>query len=310
MKKISVVSGCYNEESNLEELVRRVFAVAAKFPGYEWEYILIDNCSTDRSQEILRDLAGRDRRIKVIFNTRNFGHIRSPYYGMLQAYGDAMIYLASDLQDPPETIEKFIPLWEQGWKVVAAIKNQSEESPLFFMARKAYYHLIASLTDLDLLKNFTGFGMYDQVVVEHLRKLDDPYPYHRGIISQLGYAVAEVPFVQARRQRGFTKNNFYTLYDIAMLGFTSHTKVPLRFAIILGFATALLSFFAGMFYLFMKIFYWREFAIGLAPVIVGLFFMGSVQLFFIGVVGEYIGAIHTKVTKRPLVVERERINFT
>ena len=310
MKKISVVSGCYNEESNLEELVRRVFAVAAKFPGYEWEYILIDNCSTDRSQEILRAMATQDKRIKVIFNTRNFGHIRSPYYGMLQAYGDAMIYLASDLQDPPETIEKFIPLWEQGWKVVAAIKNQSEESPLFFMARKAYYHLIASLTDLDLLKNFTGFGMYDQVVVEHLRKLDDPYPYHRGIISQLGYAVANVPFVQARRQRGFTKNNFYTLYDIAMLGFTSHTKVPLRFAIMLGFAAALLSFLAGMFYLFMKIFYWREFAIGQAPLIVGLFFMGSVQLFFIGVVGEYIGAIHTKVTKRPLVVERERINFT
>ena len=310
MKKISVVSGCYNEESNLGELVRRVFAVAEKFPGYEWEYILIDNCSTDRSQEILRAMATQDKRIKVIFNTRNFGHIRSPYYGMLQAYGDAMIYLASDLQDPPETIEKFIPLWEQGWKVVAAIKNQSEESPFFFMARKAYYHLIASLTDLDLLKNFTGFGLYDQVVVDHLRKLEDPYPYHRGIISQLGYAVAEVPFVQARRQRGFTKNNFHTLYDIAMLGFTSNTKVPLRLATMFGFSTSLLSFFSGMFYLLMKIFYWHEFAVGLAPVVVGLFFLGSVQLFFIGVVGEYIGAIHTKVTKRPLVVERERINFT
>lgn len=310
MKKISVVSGCYNEESNLGELVRRVFAVAEKFPGYEWEYILIDNCSTDRSPEILRGLAARDRRVKVIFNTRNFGHIRSPYYGMLQAYGDAMIYLASDLQDPPETIEKFIPLWEQGWKVVAAIKNQSEESPLFFIARKAYYHLIASLTNLDLLKNFTGFGLYDQVVIEQLRKLEDPYPYHRGIISELGYPVAKVPFIQARRQRGFTKNNFYTLYDIAMLGFTNHTKIPLRLATMLGFGTAVLSFLAGTVYFLMKLFYWREFAIGLAPVVVGLFFLGSVQLLFIGIIGEYIGAIHTKVTKRPLVVERERLNFS
>lgn len=309
MKTISVVSGCYNEESNLEELVRRVFAVADKFPAYRWEYILIDNCSTDRSAEILRSLAAADRRIKVIFNTRNFGHIRSPYYGMLQAYGDAMIYLASDLQDPPETIEKFIPLWEQGWKVIAAIKNQSEESPLFFMARKAYYHMISSLTELDLLKNFTGFGLYDQVVVEHLRKLEDPYPYHRGIISQLGYPVAKVPFVQARRVRGFSKNNFYTLYDIAMLGFTNHTKVPLRLATMLGFATSLISFMAGMTYFCLKLFYWREFAFGQAPLVVGLFFLGSVQLLFIGILGEYIGAIHTKVTKRPLVVERERLNF-
>lgn len=309
MKKISVVSGCYNEESNLEELVRRVFAVAGKFPAYEWEYIIIDNCSTDRSPELLRELAARDPRIKVIFNTRNFGHIRSPYYGMLQAYGDAMIYLASDLQDPPETIEKFIPLWEQGWKVVAAIKNESEESALFFMARRAYYNLIASLSDLDLLKNFTGFGLYDQAVIEQLRKLEDPYPYHRGIISELGYPVAKVPFVQARRKRGFSKNNFYTLYDIAMLGFTNHTKIPLRLATMMGFGMALLSFGVGLVYLLMKLFLWKEFAMGLAPVVVGLFFIGSVQLLFIGILGEYIGAIHTKVTKRPLVVERERINF-
>lgn len=308
-KLITVVSGCYNEEANLEELVSRVWAVAGHFPQYRWEYILIDNCSTDESARILRRLAAADPRIKVIFNTRNFGHIRSPYHGILQAYGDAVVYLASDLQDPPELIAQFIPQWEAGFKVVAAIKNQSEESPVFFMARKAYYHLIAQLTELDLLKNFTGFGLYDRVIQEHMRKLEDPYPYHRGMISELGYPVARVPFVQPRRKRGFSNNNFYTLYDIAMLGLTNHTKVPLRLTAMLGFAMASFSFLAGMTYFLMKLFYWREFVMGQAPIVVGLFFLGSVQLLFIGIAGEYIGAIHTKVTKRPLVVERERLNF-
>ena len=309
MKKITVVSGCYNEEGNLEELVRRVFAVTEKFPAYEWEYILIDNCSTDGSPAILRRLAAADRRIKVIFNIRNFGHIRSPYHGMLQARGDAMVYLASDLQDPPELIAEFIPHWEQGFKVVAAIKNESEESPLFFAARKAYYGLIARLSDVDLLRNFTGFGLYDQAVVEHMRQLDDPYPYQRGIIAELGFPIARVNFVQPRRKRGFTKNNFYTLYDIAMLGFTSHTKVPLRLATMLGFLLAILSFGVGLVYLVLKLVFWNVFAMGQAPLVVGLFFLGSVQMLFIGVLGEYIGAIYTKVNKRPLVVERERLNF-
>jgi glycosyltransferase involved in cell wall biosynthesis len=309
MKKISVVSGCYNEAGNLDELINRVFQVAAQFPRYEWEYIIIDNCSTDGSQEILRRLAEVDHRIKVIFNTRNFGHIRSPYYGMLQAHGDAMVFLASDLQDPPEHIAEFIPLWEQGYKIVAAIKNESEESPLFFFARRTYYNVIRRLSDVDLLKNFTGFGLYDQVVVEQLRALDEPYPYHRGIIAELGYSIAKVNFVQPRRKRGFTKNNFYTLYDIAMLGFTSHTKIPLRLATMFGFAASLLSFLLGLVYLVLKVLLWRAFPIGQAPVVVGLFFLGSVQLLFIGILGEYIGAIHTRVTKRPLVVERERINF-
>ena len=309
MKKISLVSGCYNEEANLEELVNRVFTVAAKFPSYEWEYIIIDNCSTDHSPDVLRTLAERDRRIKVIFNVRNFGHIRSPYYAMLQARGDAVIYLASDLQDPPELIEQFIPKWEQGWKVVAAIKNKSEESALFFLARRAYYRLIALLAETDLLMNFTGYGLYDREVIEHLRKIDDPYPYGRGQISELGYPVARVPFTQPRRKRGFTKNNFYTLYDMAMLGFTNHTKVPLRLATFFGFACALLSFLAGCAYLILKLLFWRAFPIGQAPVVVGLFFLGSVQLLFIGILGEYIGAIYTKISKRPLVVERERINF-
>jgi polyisoprenyl-phosphate glycosyltransferase len=309
MKKISVVSGCYNEEANLEELVGRVWAVAAKFPAYEWEHIIIDNCSTDRSADVLRSLAGRDRRIKVIFNVRNFGHIRSPYHAMLQARGDAVIYLASDLQDPPELIEQFIPQWEEGWKIVAAIKDHSEESPLFYLVRSAYYRLIALLAETELLKNFTGFGLYDQAVIEHLRAFDDPYPYHRGQISELGYPVARIAFTQPQRKRGLTKSNFFTLYDLAMLGFTNHSKVPLRLAAFLGFACALLSFLAGSVYLVLKLLFWRAFPIGLAPVVVGLFFLGSVQLLFIGVLGEYIGAIYTKVSKRPLVVERERINF-
>lgn len=308
-KTITVVSGCYNEVDNLRELVDRVIAVAAKFPNYDWEYILIDNCSTDGSRDLIRELVKSNPRLRAIFNTRNFGHIRSPYYGMLQAKGDALIYLASDLQDPPEIIKEFIPRWEQGYKIVAAIKNQSEEAALFFLARKTYYSAIDRLANIHLLKNFTGFGLYDQEVVQKLREMDDPYPYHRGMIAELGYPVAEVSFVQPTRKRGFTKNNFYTLYDIAMLGFTSHTKVPLRLATMAGFACALLSFATGLAYLVYKLLFWKEFSIGIAPVVVGLFFLGSVQLLFIGILGEYIGAIHTKVTKRPLVVESERLNF-
>lgn len=309
MKTITLVSGCYNEEGNLEQLVEQAFAVAQKFPAYNWEYIIIDNNSTDRSPEILRRLATNDKRIKVIFNVRNFGHIRSPYYALLQARGDAVIYLASDLQDPPELIEKFIPLWEQGAKIVAAIKSQSEESPLFFLVRKVYYNIVTKLADVDLLKNFTGFGIYDQSVIEQLRKMNDPYPYFRGQISELGYPISKIEFLQPTRKRGITSNNFHTLYDIAMLGFTSHTKVPLRLAALLGFVCAIISFLAGLAYLTGKLLFWDRFALGTAPLLVGFFFFGSIQLFFIGILGEYIGAIHTKVTTRPLVVERERINF-
>ncbi|HEY0865564.1 MAG TPA: glycosyltransferase family 2 protein [Lacunisphaera sp.] len=309
MKKITVVSGCYNEEGNLEELLRRIRAVAAKFPQYEWDYLVVDNCSTDRSPEILRQAAAADPRLKVIFNARNFGHIRSPYHGILQAPGDAVVFLASDLQDPPELIEQFIPLWEQGWKAIAAVKNESAESALFFLVRKIYYKTVARLADVDLLLNFTGFGLYDRALVEHLRASEDPYPYLRGQISEIGYPVARVPFVQPLRKRGFTKNNLYTLFDMAMLGFTNHTKVPLRLATITGFLMALLCFGVSLGYFVYKLLNWESFSLGTAPIVVGLFFIGSVQLFFIGVLGEYIGAVHTKVTKRPLVVERERLNF-
>jgi glycosyltransferase involved in cell wall biosynthesis len=309
MKKISIVSGCYNEEDNLGEFFRRTIAAISEAGSYDWEIIVIDNHSTDGTCEILKRYAAQEPRIKVIFNIRNFGHIRSPYHGILQGRGDAVIFLASDLQDPPEMIKQFVAAWEGGAKVVAAIKNESEESALFFLARKTYYNVVAKLSDVDLLKNFTGCGLYDQTVIEHLRNMQDPYPYFRGQISELGFPVHKILFVQPTRKRGFSKNNFYTLYDLAMLGFTNHTKIPLRLASMLGFVASLLSFLVGFIYLILKLVLWQNFTIGLAPVVVGLFFMGSVQLLFIGILGEYIGAIHTKVTKRPLVVEAERINF-
>jgi glycosyltransferase involved in cell wall biosynthesis len=309
MKIISIVTGCYNEADNLDEFFRRVWAVTARFPNYNWELLVIDNCSTDGTQELLRQAADVELRLKVIFNVRNFGHIRSPSHGILQARGDAVIFMASDLQDPPELIEQFVAQWDAGSKVVTGIKEQSEESPLFFMVRKAYYRTVARLADVDLLVNFTGFGLYDRVVVEHLRAAEDPYPYLRGQISELGYPIARVPFVQPLRKRGFTKNNFYTLFDMAMLGFTNHTKVPLRLASMMGFSMALFFFAVGLLYFVYKVLNWNSFSLGTAPVVVGLFFIGSIQLFFIGVLGEYIGAIHTKVTKRPMVVERERLNF-
>jgi glycosyltransferase involved in cell wall biosynthesis len=309
MKTITLVSGCYNEEENLSELFRRVWAVVAKFPQYDWEYVIIDNCSTDASPEVLRRAAAVEPRLKVIFNVRNFGHIRSPYHAILQARGDAVICLASDLQDPPEFIENFLPKWEAGWKVVAAIKGESKESPIFFAARRLYYRMIDRLSDVDLLRNFTGFGLYDRAVIELMREADDPYPYFRGQISEFGFPVARIPFTQERRKRGFSKNNFYTLFDLAMLGFTNHTKVPLRLASMAGFLMSLLCLGVSIGYLIYKLLNWNSFSLGTAPVVVGLFFIGSVQLFFIGVIGEYIGAIHTKVTRRPLVVERERLNF-
>ncbi len=309
MKLISVVSGCYNEEDNIEEMVQRIFQIADDNPKYQWEYVVIDNHSSDRSAEILERLAAREPRLKVIFNTRNFGHVRSPYYAFLQASGDAVIALASDLQDPPELITEFIAQWERGAKVVAAIKETTEESALFAFVRRSFYRSVARLADVDLLKNFTGFGLYDREVVEYCRQMEDPYPYFRGMISELGYDVHKIPFRQPSRKRGFSKNNFYTLYDVAMLAFTNHTKVPLRMATMLGFILSVVLFGIGFAYLVVKLVFWQRFPLGMAPVLLGLFFIGAVQLIFIGILGEYIGAIHTRISKRPLVVERKRLNF-
>lgn len=308
-KLISIVTPCFNEEDNVRELSSRIRAVFAELPGYHYEHILIDNASVDDTPRILRELAAEDPRTKVILNTRNFGHVRSPYHGILQGRGEAVIGMASDLQDPPEMIPSFIEKWEQGFRVVMGVKTQSQESAAMYAVRKLYYWLSGSLSDVKLVGNFTGFGLYDHVVIETLREIDDPYPYFRGLIADLGYEAATIPFNQPRRKRGITKNNFYTLYDLAMLGVTNHSKVPLRMATMAGFALSALSLLIALAYLVAKLLFWSEFALGTAPILIGFFFFMSVQLFFIGMIGEYVGAIHTQVQKRPHVIEKERLNF-
>lgn len=307
---ISIVTGTFNESDNVDELYQRLTAVMSdRLSGYDYEIIVIDNASTDQTVAKLRMLANTDPRLKVIVNNRNFGHVRSGYHAMLQARGDAVVVMCSDLQDPPELIPEFVKHWEQGTKVVLAQKNHSEESPLFFLIRKAYYQLLARLSDVHLPQNVTGFGLYDQSVMDEVRRINDPYPYFRGLICDLGYPQVLIPFVQPTRKRGISKNNFYTLWDLAMLGFTNHSKVPLRLATFFGMGVGALSFLIGMAYLVYKLLYWDSFQVGTAPVVIGLFFIGAVQLFFLGIVGEYVGAIHTQILRRPLVTERERINF-
>jgi glycosyltransferase involved in cell wall biosynthesis len=308
-KLLSIVTGCYNEQDNVEELHRQIVAVMESLPQYDWEHIYIDNASKDGTQEILRRLAAADPRVKVILNNRNFGHIRSPYYALLQARGDAVITMASDLQDPPSLIPEFVKKWEAGYKVALGQKITSQETPLVFLLRSAYYRLVKRLADIELIEHVTGFGLYDQSVVEQFRKVNDPYPYARGLITDLGYEVARVPYHQPERKRGLTKNNFYTLYDLAMLGITNHSKVPLRIATLLGFSLSLVSLLVAVAYFIYKLLFWYNFPVGEAPVIIGLFLFSSVQLFFTGVLGEYIAAIHTQILHRPLVIEKERINF-
>ena len=309
MKKISIVSGCYNEAGNVEELVARVAKVMASLPQYDYEQIIIDNASTDGTQEILRKLATGNPLLKIILNARNFGHIRSPFHGMMQGAGDAVVYMASDLQEPPELIPQFIREWERGTKAVVGIKDSSSESPLFFAVRQFYYQLVDRLADTKTIQSFTGFGLYDRAIMDYCRSLNDPYPYFRGLIAEIGLPVKRISYHQPPRTRGFTKNNLYTLYDIGMLGITNFSKVPLRLAAMLGFATALLSLLVAIGYLVCKLIFWYTFPFGTAPLVIGLFFFASVQLFFIGIIGEYVGAIHTQVMRRPLVVEMERINF-
>jgi len=309
MKLISVVSGCYNEQDNIRECYEQVRKVFAEIGRYRYEHIFIDNASRDNTRTILREIAAADPNVKVILNARNFGHIRSGYHAMLQAKGDAVISLVSDLQDPPEIIKQLVAKWEEGFRVVVAIKENSAESPIFFAIRKAYYSLVTRLAEIELNKNATGFGLYDRRFMDVLAELDDPYPYFRGLVSEIGFPTAKIFYHQPVRKRGLTSNNFYSLYDMAMLGITNHSKVPLRIATMIGFAVSAFSLLVAVGYIVLKIIFWNEFQLGLAPLVVGLFFFGSVQLFFIGILGEYIGAIHTQVLKRPHVVELERINF-
>lgn len=309
MKLISIVSPCYNEQENVKSLYEEVKKQFELLPQYKYEHIFIDNSSKDKTVEILKSIAEQDENVKVIVNSRNFGHIRSPYYAMLQAKGDAVISLVSDLQDPPELIPELIKKWEEGFKIVVGVKEQSEENFIFFKLRKMYYNLVTKLSEVELIKNFTGFGLYDNVVIKHLREINDNYPYFRGLICEVGFEKAIIKYKQPLRKRGITKNNFFTLYDIAMLGITSHSKVPLRLATMFGFLTAILSLIAAIVYLVFKIIYWDSMPMGQAPLLIGLFFFSSVQLIFIGIIGEYIGNIHTHILNRPLVIEKERVNF-
>jgi glycosyltransferase involved in cell wall biosynthesis len=309
MKRISVVTPCYNEEPNVTEVYERVKAVLEPLTQYRYEHIFIDNASHDNTLGILRLLASQDKRVKVIANSRNFGHLRSPMHAMFQATGDAVILLFSDLQDPPELLGQMIQQWENGTPVVLAIKKTSDENGLMFWLRSKYYQLVNRLADLDTYENFTGFGLYDRRVIEIVRSFNDPYPYFRGMIAEIGLPHVRLIYNQKRRLRGITKNNFYTLYDLAMLGITNFSKVPLRMLTFVGFACSLLSILFSFIYFFYKLLFWNRFSVGVAPLVTGIFFLGSIQLVFIGILGEYIGAIHTQLLRRPLVIEKERINF-
>ena len=306
---ITVLTPCYNEAENVQALYERVRAVFAQLPGYRYEHMFIDNASTDATVAILKDIAARDRNVKIIVNTRNFGHVRSPYHALLQCRGDAVIGMAADLQDPPELIPVFLEKWREGYKVVLGVKAASEESASMAAIRRVGYKVIDRLSEVKQVRNNTGFGLYDKAFVAVLRRLPDPYPYFRGIVSELGFRYATVPYNQPQRMRGFTKNNLYTLYDLGVQGIVNHSRIPLRIATLIGFFSSVVSFIAALVYLVMKLLFWYNLPIGVAPVIIGLFCVASVQLFFLGVLGEYVGSIYTQVRNRPLVIEQERINF-
>ena len=308
-KNLTILTPCFNEEENVRELYERVRAAVAAAGDYKYEHIFIDNASTDNTLSELKALAAVDRNVKVIRNTRNFGAVRSPMHALYQSSGDAVIGIVADLQDPPEMIGDFIRKWEEGYPVVIAVKYASDEHGLMFWIRKQYYKLVNRLSGVETYENYTGFGLYDRKVVEVIKNYDDPYPYFRGMIAEAGFQHFDIPFHQPARKRGITKNNFYSLYDTAMLAITSLSKVPLRVVTFCGFAGALLSVLVSLAYLIYKLIFWSNFSVGIAPLVIGVFFLMSIQMLFMGIVGEYIGTIHTLVQKRPLVVEQERINF-
>lgn len=310
MKKlITIVTACYNEEDNIREIYEHVKTQFLALPQYRYEHIFIDNASTDHTVSILKSIANTDRNVKLIVNTRNFGHIRSPYYALLQAQGDAVISIVADLQDPPDMIPLFLEKWEVGYKVVVGVKPSSAENAIMATFRRFCYQVFSKLSGIKQIKNFTGFGLYDKQFICILRKFQEPYPYFRGLVSEIGFEVAEIPYHQPARQHGKTKNNWFTLYDMAVLGLTSYSKSPMRIAALLGFVLGGVSLLVSIVFLALKLIFWNHFSIGVAPMLIGLFFFGSIQLFFIGMLGEYIAAIHTQVQNRPLVIEKERINF-
>lgn len=309
MKLISIVTPCYNEEMNVAELYNEIKNVFADLKNYKYEHIFIDNSSTDNTVNILKSIAAVDKNVKIIINLKNYGQLNSPFYAILQASGAAVILVVADFQDPPVLIKDFIDRWERGYKVVVGIKRRSEENLLMFLLRKIYYSLIQSVSTSEQIKNFTGFGLYDRSVIEILRQYNESHPYFRGLISELGFEIAKIEFTQPIRKMGRSSNNLYTLFDIAMVGMVNYSVLPLRLAVFAGLIMAIVSFLIALFYLFYKIIFWYKFQVGIAPLVIGIFFFSSVQLFFIGIIGEYIAAIYAQVKKRPLVIEKERVNF-
>lgn len=310
MKTISVLIPCYNEEENVVPMSGAICSLLEnELSEYAYELIFIDNDSTDRTKALLKDICKKNKHVKAIFNAKNFGQLNSPYYGMQQTTGDCTIVMACDFQDPVELIPQYVKEWENGYKIVIGIKKKSKENPVMYKLRSIYYKEIKRFSDVEQIEHFTGAGLYDRDFIDVLRNLKDPTPFLRGIVAELGYKRKEIPYEQPKRRAGKSKNNLYSLYDYAMLSFTSYTKIGLRMATFAGIGLGVVSACIGFVYLVLKLVYWDKFVIGTAPMLIGIFFLGAVQLFFLGFMGEYILAINRRVMNRPLVVEEERINF-
>jgi polyisoprenyl-phosphate glycosyltransferase len=310
MKKLSILVPCYNEEENVIPISEAIVHILKKdLSNYDYEIIFIDNCSQDTTREKLEEICKKNEKIKAIFNAKNFGQFNSPFYGLCQTTGDCTIPICCDFQDPVAMIPVFVKEWENGAKIVSGIKTSSKENKIMRFLRTIYYKLIKKMSDVEQIEHFTGFGLYDKSFIEVLRKLDDPTPFLRGIVAELGYKRKDIEYEQARRKAGKTSNNWYRLYDGAMLSFTSYTKIGLRLATIIGFILSGISFLVAILYLILKLIYWNSFPVGTIPILIGVFLFSSIQLFFIGLLGEYIMNINTRIMKRPLVVEEKRINF-
>ena len=310
MKKISIVIPCFNEEENVIPIADAIIdELTRSLPLYDYEIIFIDNDSHDNTRPLLREICKHNSKIKAIFNAKNFGQFNSPYYGMMQTTGNCTILMACDFQDPIEMLPKIVEQWEHGAKIVSCIKTQSKENPIVRTFRTWYYKLIKKMSTIDQIEHFTGFGLYDKSFIEVLKNLKDPTPFLRGIVAELGYKRVSISYTQAKRKAGKTHNNFFTLFDAAMLSFTSYTKVGLHLVMIAGAILAMGSVIAGLVYLVLKLLYWDRFSAGMAPLVVGLSFINAIELLFIGFVGEYVMSVNTRVMNRPLVIEEERINF-
>lgn len=310
MKKISILIPCYNEEENVVPISKAIVSeLMTNLPSYDYELVFIDNDSKDNTRPLLRKICKENPKIKAIFNAKNFGQFNSPYYGMLQCSGDCVISMCCDFQDPVELIPQLVAKWEMGAKIVSCIKTQSKENPVMRMMRTIYYRIIKKMSSIDQIEHFTGFGLYDSSFIEVLRNLNDPTPFLRGIVAELGYKRVNLEYTQAKRRAGKTHNNFFTLFDAAMLSFTSYTKVGLHMVTIAGMVLSVLSLLAALIYLVLKLFMWDSFSAGMAPLLIAIFFFNAVELLFIGFVGEYVMSINTRVMNRPLVIEEERINF-